>query len=264
MERNREKEVIKRRIAMLCATEPRVLEHIQRNIELYNGTAGDPRSYDMLDGLLERQPYRLSYWRVATEEINYRRFFDVNELAAVRIDQPAVFEEAHRMIMRLLREGKLNGLRIDHVDGLRDPAGYFRDLQRRYFLEIARACIDEMGAKLDGADRAELEAALLEQYDKVGVITNSELRITNGTETQNLKVKTQNSPRPLYVVAEKILARGETLPSDWQICGTTGYEYTNAVNGLFVDTANQKLFDEIYRAFTGETEKFVDLVYDTK
>lgn len=246
LERNREKDVIKRRVAALCASEPRVCEHIERNVEIFNGTASEPRSFDRLDALLERQPYRLSFWRVATQEINYRRFFDVNELAAVRVEQPAVFEETHRMIMRFLREGKLNGLRIDHVDGLRAPAGYFRDLQRAYFLTTCRAVMDGMGDDLEGVDPAELEAALLERYEE-------ELK------TQDSRLRT-----PLYVAVEKILGRGESLPADWQVCGTTGYEFTNGVNGLFVDMSNQKAFDEIYRAFTGETEKFADLVYACK
>src|SRR5207245_2912525 len=81
-ERNREKEVIKRRLAALCSSEPRACDFIACNVQAINGTAGDPRSFDHLDALLEKQPYRLSFWRVATEEINYRRFFDINELAA--------------------------------------------------------------------------------------------------------------------------------------------------------------------------------------
>src|SRR5207253_1261566 len=93
---------------------------------------GDPRSFDLLDALIERQAYRLSYWRVAAEEINYRRFFDVNDLAAIRMDRPEVFEATHRLVMRLLAEGKISGLRIDHIDGLWDPAGYFQRLQQRY------------------------------------------------------------------------------------------------------------------------------------
>jgi (1->4)-alpha-D-glucan 1-alpha-D-glucosylmutase len=246
-ERNREKEVIKRRLAALCVSQPRACEHIERNVAAINGTPGDPHSFDRLDALLERQPYRLSSWRVATEEINYRRFFDVNDLAAVNVDQPAVFAEMHRMIMRFLREGKLHGLRIDHVDGLRDPAGYFADLQRAYFLEISRQAMDEMGDALEGVDRAALEAGLLERFEK-----------SRGADPQGTLSK------PLYVVVEKILARGESLPGDWAVHGTTGYEFTNAVNGLFVDNSNQKAFDETYHHFIGEAVRFSELVYQSK
>jgi (1->4)-alpha-D-glucan 1-alpha-D-glucosylmutase len=247
LERNREKQIIKRRLAALCASEPQVVAHIERNVQLINGSPGDPHSFDLLDDLMERQPYRLSFWRVATEEINYRRFFDINDLAAVCIDQPRVFRETHRMILRFLREGKLHGLRIDHVDGLRDPAGYFRDLQRAYFLEVCRQRMDEIAGPLQGHERRELEAALLERLEAEWA------RNPQGVLA-----------RPLYVVVEKILGHGETLPSDWAVYGTTGYEYTNAVNGLFVDSANQKAFDEIYAGFIGEKVKFADLVYESK
>ena len=247
LERNREKEIIKRRIAALCASEPQVCEFIQGNVETFNGTVGEPRSFDLLDALMEDQPYRLSFWRVATEEINYRRFFDINELAAVRIDMPEVFTEAHRMIMRFLREGKLNGLRIDHVDGLYNPAGYFQALQQAYILEICRLVMDDMAEQLEGADRALLEALLLGRFEAA--------RIADPGSVLS---------KPLYIAVEKILARGETLPSDWAIYGTTGYEYTNEVNGLFVDSANGKAFDEIYNSVVGEKVKFGDLVYASK
>ena len=87
---------------------------------------GDPRSFDLLDELLEHQCYRLSYWRVAPDEINYRRFFDINDLAALSMEREDVFVAAHALVLRLVAEGKINGLRIDHPDGLYDPDEYFR------------------------------------------------------------------------------------------------------------------------------------------
>ncbi|MDB4996710.1 MAG: malto-oligosyltrehalose synthase, partial [Myxococcaceae bacterium] len=96
-----------------------------------NGTKGDPSSFDRLDALLRDQHYRLADWHVAKEEINYRRFFDINTLAAVRMEAPAVFEAAHALVFRLLDAGKVTGLRLDHTDGLFDPAEYFRQLQAR-------------------------------------------------------------------------------------------------------------------------------------
>ena len=85
------------------------------------------------------QSYRLAFWRVASEEINYRRFFDITELAAVRMEEPAVFQETHRLLMRLIGEGKIQGLRIDHPDGLKDPAAYFRELQQSCLAALTRS-----------------------------------------------------------------------------------------------------------------------------
>ena len=130
-ERAREKEVLKRRLAALVERCPRVLEHIERAVAALNGVRGKPRSFDGLDELLSIQAYRLAYWRVAGEEINYRRFFDINELAAIRMEDPAVFERVHTFAFELLKRGALDGLRIDHVDGLFDPGDYLRRLQAR-------------------------------------------------------------------------------------------------------------------------------------
>jgi (1->4)-alpha-D-glucan 1-alpha-D-glucosylmutase len=130
-ESNREKEVIKRRLARLTAESPLVLAHIERAVATLNGKAGDPRSFDQLDALLCAQPYRLAYWRVAAEEINYRRFFDINDLAALRMEDAEVFEQTHAFAFELLREGCIDGIRIDHVDGLYDPGDYLERLQSR-------------------------------------------------------------------------------------------------------------------------------------
>ena len=91
----------------------------------------NPRSFDRLDALLSAQPYRLAYWRVAAEEINYRRFFDINDLAAIRMEDPEVFERTHAFAFELLRDGCIDGIRIDHVDGLYDPGDYLERLQTR-------------------------------------------------------------------------------------------------------------------------------------
>src|SRR5829696_5652412 len=95
----------------------------------YNGTAGQPRSFDALHELLEEQAYRLAYWRTASHEINYRRFFDVNTLAGLRVEDPDVFTSIHQLLARFIREGRVTGVRIDHPDGLFDPARYFEMLQ---------------------------------------------------------------------------------------------------------------------------------------
>jgi (1->4)-alpha-D-glucan 1-alpha-D-glucosylmutase len=130
-ERSREKEAIKRRIARLCVDYPQVKDAIERAMKQLEGNVGDPRSFDRLDELLSAQTYRLSYWRVAAEEINYRRFFDVNELAAIRVENPVVFDTIHRLLLDLVKRGSVTGLRIDHVDGLRNPKQYLLTLQER-------------------------------------------------------------------------------------------------------------------------------------
>jgi (1->4)-alpha-D-glucan 1-alpha-D-glucosylmutase len=231
IERGREKEILKRRLATLTESAPEVRAAIEQTVQQFNGRRGEPRSFDMLDALIDRQAYRLSYWRVAAEEINYRRFFDVNDLAAIRMERPEVFEATHQLVLRLLAEGKISGLRIDHVDGLWDPAGYFRRLQESY-LEIKGAGNGEMG---DGEHHS------------------SEISSPN-----------PHPARPLYLIAEKILAHNERLPADWAIHGTSGYDFLNALNGIFVDSANEKRFSEIYADFIGARLHMDNLVYETR
>ncbi|HEX2190795.1 MAG TPA: malto-oligosyltrehalose synthase [Longimicrobiaceae bacterium] len=207
-ERRREKTVAARRLAALYEGSPEVRAALDAAMETYNGVPGEPHSFDRLDALLEDQAYRLAYWRVAAEEINYRRFFDINDLAGVRVERGEVFQETHRLILRLVREGKVTGLRIDHPDGLFHPREYLRDLQR----------------------------------DTVGI----------------------DAERPFYVVVEKILAGDETLPPDWPVAGTVGYEFLNRVNGLFVARENEAAMDLVYRRFARERVSFPDLVYEKK
>ena len=134
--RAREKEVIKRRLARLLESSPPVAQALQAALDELNGTAGVPTSFDGLDQLLREQGWRLASWRVAAEEINYRRFFDVNALAAIRMEDPQVFERAHALLFRLLDEGHVQGLRLDHTDGLYDPFGYFVTLQGRFLRNV--------------------------------------------------------------------------------------------------------------------------------
>lgn len=130
-ERAREKEIVKRRLERRCQEAPQVQRAIEKALAQINGRPGDPRSFDKLDELLNAQSYRLAFWRVAAEEINYRRFFDVNDLAAIRMELPEVFDAAHQLIIDLVRRGAVTGLRIDHPDGLYLPREYLDTLQRR-------------------------------------------------------------------------------------------------------------------------------------
>ncbi|HEX7899252.1 MAG TPA: malto-oligosyltrehalose synthase [Planctomycetota bacterium] len=129
-ERQREKEVIKQRLAALAARSEPVNAAILASVTDLNGVKGAPRSFDRLEALLAEQGFRLSHWRVASDEINYRRFFDINELAAVRVEEPRVFDALHGLVRRLVEAGAVDGLRVDHVDGLFDPLGYLEALRR--------------------------------------------------------------------------------------------------------------------------------------
>jgi (1->4)-alpha-D-glucan 1-alpha-D-glucosylmutase len=130
-ERHRDKEARKRALAELCTADRAVAKAVEAGVRSFAGNPQQPVSFDALHELLEAQAYRLAYWRVASDDINYRRFFDVNSLAALRVENEAVFAATHELVLELVGQGKIDGLRIDHPDGLYDPAGYFRRLQQR-------------------------------------------------------------------------------------------------------------------------------------
>ncbi|HEX8663166.1 MAG TPA: malto-oligosyltrehalose synthase [Beijerinckiaceae bacterium] len=125
-----EGEALKRKIAQAVAGSPGLGVAIERAVRLINGTSGIPESFGTLHRILEEQSYRPAHWRMAASDINYRRFFDINALAGLRVEEPEVFTRAHETVFRLVREGRIDGLRIDHVDGLADPASYVEALQR--------------------------------------------------------------------------------------------------------------------------------------
>jgi (1->4)-alpha-D-glucan 1-alpha-D-glucosylmutase len=245
-ERQREKEVVRRRLALLAEACGAIRISIDETVRVFNGKRGDPRSFDLLDRLLDHQVYRLAHWRVAAEEINYRRFFDVNELAAIRMENPAVFHEAHRLILRLVEEGKVTGLRIDHPDGLFDPPRYFLALQRERFAQVVRARLAR-GPAMAEADR---EAAVAQAAATFEAACWAE--------------PARPGCRPLYLAAEKILGKGERLPGHWAIHGTTGYEFLTLAGGLFVDAGNERAMTAVYTTFTGQRTPFGDLAYESK
>jgi (1->4)-alpha-D-glucan 1-alpha-D-glucosylmutase len=128
-ERQREKEIVKKRLATLLGSSPEARQAMDAALTEINGERGNPRSFDRLERLLDSEAYRLSFWRVAMDEINYRRFFDINDLAAIRVEDPEVFSPVHALIFELVRQGHITGLRVDHPDGLYEPEKYFRYLQ---------------------------------------------------------------------------------------------------------------------------------------
>ncbi|MDP1771048.1 MAG: malto-oligosyltrehalose synthase [Methylobacter sp.] len=206
VERRRDKEVYKRHLAGLVEQSSDIARFLEENLSFFNGTAGESSSFDQLHHLIEAQAYRLAFWRVASDEINYRRFFDINDLAGLRMENDEVFDATHQLLLRLVQEGKLDGLRLDHPDGLYDPEAYFHKL--------------------------------VEQCGRTG-----------------------HAP---YLVVEKILAVREALRSSWPVQGTTGYEFTNLLNGLFVATSAAKRMTRLYNSFIGERVNFDDLLYRSK
>jgi (1->4)-alpha-D-glucan 1-alpha-D-glucosylmutase len=114
----------------LYTTSPEIREFIDANVGRFSGTKGDPASFNPLDQLLAEQLYRLSFWKVAAEELNYRRFFNINDLISLRVEEEKVFRHTHALIFKLVREGKFTALRIDHIDGLYDPLNYLKRLRQ--------------------------------------------------------------------------------------------------------------------------------------
>lgn len=216
-ERAREAQVIGRRLSELMHQMESVRLDIEATLQELNGEPGISASFDPLDQMLTNQSYRLASWKVAVEEINYRRFSDINDLAAIRMELPAVFEKAHALVFRLIEGGRVNGLRLDHTDGLYDPYAYLEALQKRFVPE--------------GGDPSH-------SPDDVA--------------------------RPLPLLVEKILARGETLPSTWPVDGTTGYDFAASVTGLWVDAQAERAMTALYREITGDARSFAEHVYESK
>ena len=129
-ERARDKEILKQHLAAMYRASADIARFIDDNLAEFNAGGSDLARFQLLHELLAAQCYRLAYWRVATDEINYRRFFDINDLAALRMENLAVFEATHRRVLDWLATGKVDGLRIDHADGLYDPVQYFQRLRQ--------------------------------------------------------------------------------------------------------------------------------------
>jgi (1->4)-alpha-D-glucan 1-alpha-D-glucosylmutase len=194
MERRRAKDAIKSRLWRACQSNTET-RRIMDEALLYVAS-----NVDELDGLLSAQAYRVAYWKIGYEEINYRRFFDINELVSVRIEVPEVFDNIYQKTLELVRAGKVTGLRIDHIDGLWDPECFLRRLETA------------AGGRL-------------------------------------------------YTVVEKILGRGESLPADWHTCGTTGYDFLNVLNGIFIRPEGLRKLEEIHARYTGNYLPFAETCY---
>jgi len=203
---------IKSMLWNLHQSEETVRRSIDFALQVINGDVQDPASFRHLDSLLAAQFYRLAHWRLAATEINYRRFFDINDLVGLRIEDPLVFGARHAAIMRLIQEGKVSGLRVDHIDGLRDPLEY---LERLKSIPVSADRRDENGIAI-------------------------------------------------YTIVEKITSGQETLPQEWPCCGTTGYDFLNALNALFIDPQGYRELEASYRRFASVYESFQDVWYERK
>ncbi len=182
------------------ASEASVLHAIEHRLVEFDGR--QPDGFQHLHALLEQQVYRLASWRTAADDINWRRFFDVNELGGLRVERSAVFEATHGKIFELISQGLVDGLRIDHIDGLADPRGYCRKLRRR---------VDALSP---------------------------------------------NRHLPIFV--EKILGEGETLREDWQVDGTTGYEFMNQLSLLQHDPAGFAPLAELWTRHSERPAAFIE------
>jgi (1->4)-alpha-D-glucan 1-alpha-D-glucosylmutase len=200
---------------------------IERGLKAYRPAAGGTAAVLHLHGLLERQYYRLAHWQLAGSEINYRRFFDINALAGLRVEDPATFAAIHVLVRRLIANGQLQGLRLDHIDGLRDPHQYFRRLQR--LIEVAA-----------GSAHPHENAA--------------------GSPLPQRRAEGER----FYVVVEKILAEGERLPRFAGVAGTTGYEWLNLISGLLLDGRGLSALDRTWREASGENRSFDEILIEAK
>jgi (1->4)-alpha-D-glucan 1-alpha-D-glucosylmutase len=217
---------------------PEMQPIIQRSLTAINGIEGDPHSFDRLHLLLDAQPYRLASWRTSAEEINYRRFFDVNDLVGLRMENPAVFAETHCLIRSLIASHQVTGLRIDHCDGMFNPRQYLIRLQLLYLASQCAGPKPEQETAANGIERSVLDP--VRGYDW------------------------SRSQGPLYTVVEKILEPREYLPPEWPVRGTSGYDFVYLANGIFIQSSNEKRFDAIYAQVLGHPVDADELIYRSK
>ncbi len=189
-------------IRHLYDRNPHIRAHVDRNLSSINQGSQYPVPFQALDEILNGQVFRLSYWKTAMEEINYRRFFNINDLISLRIEDPSVYKDTHSLVEDYIKKGYFSGLRIDHIDGLYDPARYLRRLRRM------------------AGDR--------------------------------------------YILVEKILTEGESLPESFPVAGTTGYDWLNRINRVFCCEDPKGLWVRLYARFTGMAAPYAEIAADKK
>jgi (1->4)-alpha-D-glucan 1-alpha-D-glucosylmutase len=226
------------------------LRYGEHRFPLREGTAHLP-----LPELLEAQHYRLAWWRLARTELNYRRFFAISELIGVKVEDPEVFEATHATVLRLLGDGVVDGLRVDHPDGLADPRGYLWRLREAVADRVrerasapapAPASADTDAGEPAGADAVQRGGAGASGRSSGGVEDR-----TGGPVGADGGPEGPGAGSAPWIVAEKILGPGEQLPADWPVAGTTGYDALRHLDGVFTDAEGCAELTEDYRAFTG-------------
>src|SRR3984885_3590836 len=215
------------------------MQPITRNaLAAINGIEGDPHSFDRLHLLLDAQPYRLASWRTSAEEINYRRFFDINDLVGLRMENPEAFAATHCLIRSLLASRQVTGLRIDHCDGMFNPRQYLIRLQLLYLASQCAGVAPQPETAANGIERSVLDP--VRGYDW------------------------SQSQGPLYTVVEKILEPREYLPPEWPVRGTSGYDFVYLANGIFIQKANERGFDALYAKPLGHPADPDEIIYRSK
>ncbi len=193
--RHRDKAVLEQFLQSLCQNL-RITRILDEAVTKIN------ENFDLLDQLIGRQNYKLAFWKLSKYQIGYRRFFNINSLVGLRMEEEQVFKDSHRLIIDLANSRQIDGFRIDHPDGLYDPTSYFYRLRRE--------CPESL------------------------------------------------------IYAEKILEKNEELPSEWPISGTTGYDFLNLANGLFIDPEGQQRLKIHWENFTNRQIDYAELVYESK
>lgn len=191
-------DALKRRLASLAGDE-------RRAAALIAATADAAADRAFLHNLHEAQPWRLVHWRLARTRLTWRRFFEISDLVCLRVEDPVAFDAVHAFLFTLIASGRVDGVRLDHIDGLADPGSYLERLQR------------DIG-----------------------------------------------SDAPFYLLVEKVLEPGEPLRADWPVAGTTGYEFTMSLAGLFVDRRQEAAMTDAYHGFVGNRVVYEDLVRASK
>ncbi len=207
---------LKMTLWQLYQNDSTVHRAIDEGLRILNGNNENLTYSGLLHGLLSRQVYRLTHWKLASSEINYRRFFDINDLVGLRTEDPLVFAARHSSLIQLLQEGKVSGLRVDHIDGLWDPLEYLKRL--------------------------------------------NSIPLSTDKTTDNQSSEFRN----VYTIVEKITCGHERLPPEWEVMGTTGYDFLSASNALFVHPQGYREIEESYRRFVGTNESFADAWYRSK
>ncbi len=194
--RHRMKAVLGHQLARLLNEQPTIGYALDEVVNAVNND--EERLHEFLEG----QNFRLSYWRASSRDLGYRRFFDINDLIGIRVENPEVFQETHELILAWIRSGVLDGLRVDHPDGMRNPHEYLERLRQR------------------------------------------------APET--------------WIVVEKILHRGESLPAEWPVDGTTGYDFLEDTLQVLIDPNAEDALTKLYEELTGEDEEYEDIVREKK